>query len=56
MAKNEALEFGRDILRGVHVPARGKFREREKILDMFEEVCGARLTYSYITPGGCTSA
>jgi NADH-quinone oxidoreductase subunit D len=30
------------------------FREREKILDLFEEVCGARLTYSYITPGGAT--
>ena len=30
------------------------FREREKILDLFEEVCGARLTYSYIAPGGVT--
>jgi NADH-quinone oxidoreductase subunit D len=28
------------------------FREREMILDLFEEVCGARLTYSYITIGG----
>src|SRR5262249_28648430 len=28
------------------------FREREMILDLFEEVCGARLTYSYITVGG----
>ncbi len=30
------------------------FREREKILDLFEEACGARLTYSYIVPGGAT--
>ena len=30
------------------------FREREIILDLFEEVCGARLTYSYITVGGVT--
>ncbi|MGQ9503754.1 MAG: NADH-quinone oxidoreductase subunit D [Thermogutta sp.] len=28
------------------------FREREKILNLFEAVCGARLTYSYITIGG----
>ena len=28
------------------------FREREHILDMFEDVCGARLTYSYLTIGG----
>jgi NADH-quinone oxidoreductase subunit D len=28
------------------------FREREQILDLFEAVCGARLTYSYITIGG----
>src|SRR5262249_6211714 len=26
--------------------------EREMILDLFEEVCGARLTYSYVTIGG----
>ena len=31
------------------------FREREKILNLFEELCGARLTYSYITPGGVTA-
>lgn len=30
------------------------FRERELILDLLEEVCGARLTYSYITIGGAT--
>ena len=27
-------------------------REREKILDMFEMLCGARITYSYLRPGG----
>jgi NADH-quinone oxidoreductase subunit D len=27
-------------------------REREKILDLFEELCGARLTYNYIRIGG----
>ena len=26
-----------------------------KILDLYEEVCGARLTYSYITVGGMTA-
>lgn len=28
------------------------FREREMILEIFEETCGARLTMNYITPGG----
>lgn len=28
------------------------FRERELILDLFERLCGARLTYSYMCPGG----
>src|SRR6478736_7537164 len=28
------------------------FREREHILDLFEDACGARLTYSYVTIGG----
>lgn len=28
------------------------FREREKILDMFEMLCGARITLSYMRPGG----
>lgn len=28
------------------------FREREKILDLFEMVCGQRLTYSYMRIGG----
>jgi len=28
------------------------FREREMILDMFDQICGARLTYSYLRIGG----
>ena len=28
------------------------FREREKILDLFEMACGARITYSYMRVGG----
>src|SRR4029078_8093839 len=30
------------------------FREREYILDLFEQLCGARLTLSYINIGGVT--
>ena len=30
------------------------FRERERILDMFEMLCGARITVSYMRPGGVT--
>src|SRR5438132_1622027 len=37
---------------GTFSPFLYAFREREQILDLFEEVCGARLTYSYITIGG----
>ncbi len=44
--------YGLDL--GSFSPFLYAFREREKILDLFEEVCGARLTYSYITPGGVT--
>ena len=28
------------------------FRERERILDLFEMICGARVTVSYMRPGG----
>jgi NADH-quinone oxidoreductase subunit D len=35
-----------------HTPFMYAFREREKILDMFEMVSGQRLTYNYIRPGG----
>ncbi len=45
--------YGLDL--GSFSPFLYAFREREKILDLFEETCGARLTYSYITPGGCTA-
>src|SRR5438132_537716 len=37
---------------GTFSPFLYAFRQREMILDLFEEVCGARLTYSYITIGG----
>ena len=30
------------------------FRERERVLDLFEMLCGARITLSYMRPGGVT--
>src|SRR5579871_3351727 len=42
--------YGLDL--GTFSPFLYAFREREMILDLFEEVCGARLTYSYLTIGG----
>lgn len=42
--------FGLDL--GASTPFIYAFREREDICDLFEMVCGARLTYSYIRPGG----
>src|SRR6202043_545922 len=42
--------YGLDL--GTFSPFLYAFREREKILALFEEVCGARLTYSYLTIGG----
>ena len=45
--------YGLDL--GTFSPFLYAFREREKILDLFEEVCGARLTYSYLTIGGATA-
>ena len=44
--------YGLDL--GAWTPLLYAFREREKTLNLFEEVCGARLTYSYIVPGGAT--
>lgn len=44
--------YGLDL--GSFSPFLYAFREREKILDLFEEACGARLTYSYLTVGGAT--
>jgi NADH-quinone oxidoreductase subunit D len=45
--------YGLDL--GSFTPYMWAFREREKIIDLFEQICGARLTYSYITPGGVTA-
>jgi NADH-quinone oxidoreductase subunit D len=45
--------YGLDL--GSFTPFMWTFREREKILNLFEEVCGARLTYNYITVGGVTA-
>lgn len=43
--------YGIDI--GAFTPFFYSFgRERERILDLFEELCGARLTYNYIRIGG----
>ncbi len=44
--------YGLDL--GSFSPFLYAFREREIVLDLFEEVCGARLTYSYLTMGGAT--
>ena len=45
--------YGLDL--GTFSPFLYAFREREKSLDLFEETCGARLTYSYLTVGGATA-
>jgi len=42
--------YGLDL--GSFSPFLYAFREREQVLDLFEDVCGARLTYSYVTIGG----
>jgi NADH-quinone oxidoreductase subunit D len=42
--------YGMDM--GAFTPFLYAFREREYILDLFEIVCGARLTYSFLTIGG----
>lgn len=42
--------FGLDM--GAFTPFLYSFREREMILNMFEYVCGARLTYNYVKVGG----
>src|SRR5690606_251731 len=44
--------YGLDL--GSFSPFMYAFRERELVLDLFEEACGARLTYSYVTVGGVT--
>ncbi len=47
-----AICYGLDL--GSFTPYTWGFREREKILNLFEAVCGARMTYNYITIGGVT--
>ncbi|MCY2928281.1 MAG: NADH-quinone oxidoreductase subunit D [Planctomycetota bacterium] len=42
--------YGLDL--GAFTPFLYAFRERELILDLFEALCGARLTYSYMAIGG----
>ncbi|NQV38858.1 MAG: NADH-quinone oxidoreductase subunit D [Candidatus Marinimicrobia bacterium] len=42
--------FGLDV--GATTPFLYMFRDRERILDMFEMVCGARLLYNYMWVGG----
>ncbi len=42
--------YGVDI--GAFTPFLFCFRDREKILDLFEETCGARLLYNYMWIGG----
>lgn len=44
--------YGLDL--GTFSPFLYAFREREIVLDLFEEACGARLTTSYLTVGGAT--
>ena len=42
--------FGLDV--GAITPFTWTFRDRERILDLFEVLCGARLLYNYVWPGG----
>ncbi len=42
--------FGLDM--GAFTPFMYGFRERERVVDIFEKACGARLTYNYIRIGG----
>ena len=43
--------FGADV-GAFFTPVLYAFRERETILDMFNMICGARMTLSYVRPGG----
>jgi NADH-quinone oxidoreductase subunit D len=44
--------LGMDL--GAFTPFLYGFRDREKVNDIFEKTCGARLTVNYIRPGGVT--
>lgn len=41
-----------DLSGTIHALLEYAFRERENILDLFEMVCGARVTHTYFTTGG----
>ena len=47
-----ATGFLLNELGAFHTPLMYCFRERERILDLFEMLCGARITLSYMRPGG----
>ncbi|HVR88373.1 MAG TPA: NADH-quinone oxidoreductase subunit D [Candidatus Limnocylindria bacterium] len=42
--------YGLDV--GATTPLLYCFRDREEILDMFEELCGSRMNFNYFRPGG----
>ena len=42
--------FGLDV--GAITPFTWTLRDRERVLDLFSQLCGARLLYNYIWPGG----
>ena len=42
--------FGLDV--GAITPFTWTLRDRERVLDLFEQLCGARLLYNYVWPGG----
>ena len=42
--------FGLDV--GAITPFMWTLKDRERILDLFEQLCGARLLYNYFWPGG----
>jgi len=45
--------LGMDL--GAFTPFLYGFRDRERVIDIFEKTCGARLTMNYIRPGGVTA-
>ena len=47
-----AIGFFLQDLGALGTPLMYCFRERERILDLFEMLCGARITVSYMRPGG----
>ena len=47
-----AIGFFLQDLGALGTPLMYCFRERERILDLFEMLCGARVTLSYMRPGG----